>query len=334
MVVAVVDLVTGGAGFIGSHVVDALLGMGREVLVLDDLSGGSTANVPQGAQLVSGSVTDDEFVRSTFEAHRIERVYHLAAYAAEGLSHFIKGYNYRNNLIGSAIVLTAAINHEVEHVVFTSSAAVYGDAPVGVTEAATPLPEDSYGIAKWAVEQELAVSERMFGTSFTIFRPYNVFGSRQNMADRYRNVIGIFMRQVLSGEPLTVFGSGDQTRAFSHISNVAPLIAAAPAVPEASNQTFNVGGTEVCSVNDLARMVCAALDAPDHPIVHLDERAEVEHVVPDPAKAIAVFGARPGLSMSEGLTEMASWARTVGPQMPSRFEGIEILRGLPPSWRP
>lgn len=328
-----VDLVTGGAGFIGSHVVDALLDAGREVVVLDDLSGGTVDNVDPRAQLVIGSITDEAVVHSVFDTFRVERVYHLAAYAAEGLSHFIKTFNYRNNLVGSATVLAAAINHDVEHVVFTSSAAVYGEAPLGVTEATTPVPEDGYGIAKWAMEQELAVSQRMFGTSFTIFRPYNVFGSRQNLADRYRNAIGIFMRQVLAGEPITIFGDGEQTRAFTHITNVAPLIAAAPDVVGAENQTFNVGGTEVSSVLALAQMVCEVLDAVGHPILHLDPRSEVEHVVPDPTKAAATFGPRTGLSMADGLAEMAAWARSVGPQEPSRFEGIEILRGLPPSWR-
>lgn len=327
-----VDLVTGGAGFIGSHVVDALLAAGRDVLVLDDLSGGSRGNVDSNAQLVTGSVTDEALVRSTFERHPIERVFHLAAYAAEGLSHFIKTFNYRTNLVGSATVLAASINHCVEYVVFTSSAAVYGDAPLGVTEDTTPVPEDSYGIAKWAVEQELAASQRIFDTSFTIFRPYNVFGSRQNMADPYRNVIAIFMRQVLGGEPLTIFGSGEQTRSFTHVTNVAPVIAASPDVVGAKNQTFNIGGTESCSVNELALLVCAALDAPNHPIVHLDPRFEVEHVIPNPSKAVSLFGPQRGLTMADGLSEMAAWARTVGPQRPSRFGEIEIRRGLPPSW--
>lgn len=327
------DLVTGGAGFIGSHVVDALLEHGRDVVVLDDLSGGRRRNVDRDARLVVGSVTDEDLVRSIFEKFAIESVYHLAAYAAEGLSHFIKSFNYRNNLVGSASVLTAAINHEVEHFVFTSSAAVYGAAPGGVTEMVTPAPEDGYGIAKWAFEQELEASRRIFGTSYTIFRPYNVFGSRQNMADRYRNVIGIFMNQVLSGRPITIFGAGAQTRAFSHITNVAPLIAISPQVAAARNQTFNVGGTEVCTVSQIARLVCEVLDAPRHPILHLDARSEVEHVVPDPSKAAAMFDAPPGLTIREGLEEMADWALSVGPEEPSPFETIEIFKNLPPSWR-
>ena len=328
-----VDLVTGGAGFIGSHVVDELVRAGRDVVVLDDLSGGYRQNVHPDAQLVVGSVTDEDAVRSTFDRFPVERLYHLAAYAAEGLSHFIKSFNYRNNLVGSANVLSAAINHDVEHVVFTSSAAVYGAAPHGVTEAVAPEPEDGYGIAKWAVEQELKVSQRMFGTSFTVFRPYNVFGSHQNIADRYRNAIGIFMNQVLAGQPITVFGSGDQTRAFSHVTNVAPVIAMSPDVPGAVNQTFNVGGTEVRTVNEIARLVCEALGAPDHPIHHLEPRSEVEHIVPDPSKATTTFGPQGGLSIALGLKEMAAWVRSIGPQKPSRFEGIEITKGLPPSWR-
>ncbi|HOQ61874.1 MAG TPA: NAD-dependent epimerase/dehydratase family protein, partial [Vicinamibacterales bacterium] len=189
-------LVTGGAGFIGSHVAERLVARGRRVVVLDDLSGGFAENVPAGAELVRGSITDATLVDRLFEANRFEHVFHLAAYAAEGLSHFIRRFNYTNNLTGSVTLVNAAVNHGTRCFVFTSSIAVYGASPeLPMTEATPPHPEDSYGIAKLAVEQDLAAARAMFGLDFVVFRPHNVYGERQNIGDRYRNVVGIFMNQ-------------------------------------------------------------------------------------------------------------------------------------------
>src|SRR5215216_5366748 len=147
-------LVTGGAGFIGSHVADALIRRGHDVTVLDDLSGGFEDNVPAGATFVRGSVADAPLVNRVFAERRFTHVYHLAAYAAEGLSHFIKRFNYTNNVIGSVNLLNASVNTGVKTFVFTSSIAVYGSTPPPTTEEHIPAPEDSYGIAKYAVEME------------------------------------------------------------------------------------------------------------------------------------------------------------------------------------
>src|SRR5437762_10687541 len=153
-----VSLVTGGAGFMGSHVAEQLLKMGHTVVTLDDLSGGSVNNVPKNATFVQGSILDHAFVNRLFEKYSFTYVYHLAAYAAEGLSHFIKRFNYANNLIGSANLINAAVNQKTSCFVFTSSVAVYGNQPGPLTEDDMPLPEDSYGIAKAAVERELHIS--------------------------------------------------------------------------------------------------------------------------------------------------------------------------------
>ncbi|MCI0520595.1 MAG: NAD-dependent epimerase/dehydratase family protein, partial [Chloroflexi bacterium] len=214
-------LVTGGAGFIGSHVAELLQRRGHEVLVLDDLSGGFEDNLTPGVDFVQGSINDEALIHRLFAEHGFTYVFHLAAYAAEGLSHFIKRFNYNNNLIGSVNLINAAVNHQVKCFVFTSSIAVYGASPeLPMTEATTPHPEDPYGIAKLAVEQELRVSKDMFGLDYVIFRPHNVYGERQNIGDKYRNVVGIFMNQILQGKPMTIFGDGSQTRAFSYIGDV------------------------------------------------------------------------------------------------------------------
>src|SRR5437879_2242034 len=176
-------LVTGGAGFLGSHVVDSLIKSGSEVIVLDDLSGGFLDNVHPGAHFVEGSILDHHLVDSIFTEYEVRYVYHLAAYAAEGLSHFIKRFNYQNNLIGSVNLINCAINHNVECFVFTSSIAVYGSTQLPMSEELIPQPEDSYGIAKFTVEQELNASHQMFGLKYVIYRPHNIYGERQNIGD-------------------------------------------------------------------------------------------------------------------------------------------------------
>jgi UDP-glucose 4-epimerase len=326
-------LVTGGAGFIGSHVADALLANGHEVTILDDLSGGFRENVPRGAAFSEGSVTDDRLVNALFDSGRFDYVYHLAAYAAEGLSHFIKRFNYTNNVIGSVTLINAAINTGVKGFVFTSSIAVYGRTPdLPMTEQTRPEPEDSYGIAKYAVERELAASHELFGLDYVIFRPHNVYGPRQNIGDRYRNVVGIFMNQILHGKPMTVFGDGTQTRAFSYIDDVAPVMAEAIGKPEAWNQVFNIGADQPTTLNELARRVGEAMGAtPD--VVHLPERHEVAHAHSDHARLARVFGRRPAVSLDEGLRRMAAWVRQHGARATPAFQGIEVTKNLPDVWR-
>lgn len=324
-------LVTGGAGFIGSHVADELLKLGFEVIVLDDLSGGFRDNVNPGAVFIQGSVTDAALVESIFRDHRIRHVFHLAAYAAEGLSHFIRRFNYTNNLIGSVNLINAAVNHGVECFVFTSSIAVYGANQLPMTEELTPIPEDPYGIAKLAVEQDLRVAHEMFGLDYIVFRPHNVYGERQNIGDRYRNVIGIFMNQIMQGKPMTIFGDGTQTRAFTHVADVAPIIAASVTVPGARNQIFNIGADTPYSVNELAREVARAMGA-EPQIRYLPERKEVKHAYCSHDKVARVFGYRAQVTLQEGLARMAAWAKRVGPRRSKPFAGIEIPKNLPPAW--
>ncbi len=185
------SLVTGGAGFIGAHVVNELVAMGHEVWVLDDLSGGFLENVNPKATFVQGSITDSALVTGLFATHQFDYVYHLAAYAAEGLSHFIKRFNYENNLIGSINLINESVKNNVKCFVFTSSIAVYGAASPPMLETTVPQPEDPYGIAKLAVEQDLKATHELFGLDYIIFRPHNVYGEYQNMGDKYRNV-GVF----------------------------------------------------------------------------------------------------------------------------------------------
>jgi len=315
----------------GSHVADRLIQVGHEVIVMDDLSGGFRQNVPREATFVQGSILDHELINRLFDHYSFDYVYHLAAYAAEGLSHFIKRFNYNNNLIGSVNLINAAINHDVKCFVFTSSIAVYGQGQSPMMEDMTPAPEDSYGISKLAVEQELRVSHEMFGLDYVVFRPHNVYGERQNVGDRYRNVVGIFMNQLLLGETMTVFGDGTQQRAFTHIDDVAPIMAASVDFPAARNQIFNVGADVPHTVNNLAEVVAEAMGKPCS-IRHLDARKEVKIAFSDHSKAELVFGKRAKTCLAEGVVAMAEWVRRHGARESSIFEDIEVSRNMPPSW--
>ena len=325
------SLVTGGAGFVGAHVVRDLLAAGHNVIVLDDLSGGFEENIPAEAKFIQGSITDHSLLEQLFNEHQIRYVYHLAAYAAEGLSHFIKRFNYTNNLIGSVNLINESIKHKVACFVFTSSIAVYGALEPPMTEAMTPVPEDPYGIAKLAVEQELRVSHEMFGLNYVVFRPHNVYGEYQNLGDRYRNVVGIFMNQLMQGKPLTIFGDGSQTRAFTYVGDISPVIANCVNDPKAYGEVFNVGADKDYSVKDLASEVMQAMDI-DGELRFTEARNEVLHAYSDHAKTMEYFGEYAKTSLSEGLKKMANWAKTVGINKSNKFENIEILEKLPPIW--
>jgi UDP-glucose 4-epimerase len=325
-------LVTGGAGFIGSHIVEELVNRGHAVVVLDDLSGGFVDNVAPEASLVQGSITDVELVDRLFAQEQFEYVFHLAAYAAEGLSHFIKRFNYTNNLLGSVNLINASVNHAIRCFVFTSSIAVYGASPeLPMTEKTIPHPEDSYGIAKLAVEQELACSKEMFGLDYIVFRPHNVYGERQNIGDKYRNVVGIFMNQILQDKPMSVFGDGSQTRAFSYIGDIAPVIASSIDVPAAYNQIFNVGADQPYSVNELALAVAKAMGVePD--IQHLPARNEVLNAYSSHEKVLRVFSGQKLTGLDEGLSRMAAWVKQHGARQSQKFENIEVTKNFPLAW--
>ena len=324
-------LVTGAAGFIGSHVAEALVKDGAEVVAVDDLSGGFEDNVPKGALWKRGSVTDYVFLEKLFTKYRFDHVFHLAAYAAEGLSHFIRHYNYSNNLLGSVNLINLGVKYKIKCFVFTSSIAVYGKNQLPMAEDLVPCPEDPYGISKYAVELDLKAAHELFGLNSIIFRPHNVYGERQNIGDKYRNVIGIFMNQMLQKKPVTVFGDGEQTRAFSYISDVAGVIAQSVKTPKAYGQVFNVGGDVATSVKKLAGIVAKEMGVTLE-LHHLKARNEVVHAFASHEKIKKYFELAAPVSLEEGIHKMAIWAKKMGPRKSKPFAAIEIKENLPEGW--
>jgi UDP-glucose 4-epimerase len=229
-------------------------------------------------------------------------------------------------------LINAAILHRADCFIFTSSIAVYGTGQLPLRENTPPRPEDPYGIAKFAVEQDLQAAHRIFGLPYVIFRPHNVYGEYQNIGDPYRNVVGIFMNQILQGKPMTIFGDGEQQRAFTYIADMAPIIARAPLMDQSRNRVFNVGADYPCTVNALAFFVARAMEV-DLRAVHLPAREEVQLAYADHSALREAFGCIPETPLEEGLRRMASWVKMVGVRSGKEFENIEISRNLPLAWK-
>lgn len=327
-------LVTGGAGFIGSHVAQWLHLDGHEVYVVDDLSGGFTGNVPMGVAFHIADCGNYQQMDDVFEAVKPEIVYHLAAYAAEGLSPFVRSYNYVNNVVGSANLISLAMKHHVRRFVFTSSAAVYGhgDAPFSEDDV---NPIDPYGNAKLAIERDLEMAWQTHGLSYTIFRPHNVYGPRQNYMDPYRNVVGIFMRQAKRNEPMTIFGDGGQIRQFTDIDDVAPIIAQSAFKTAFHNETVNIGGNVPVSVFHLARTVAQIAGVVEN-LEYLPPRMEAHAVECSHSrlyrlcKEAAIPYSTP-VGIVAGLPKMWEWVKAnhVGV---TELPPIEVYEYLPKSW--
>jgi UDP-glucose 4-epimerase len=262
----------------------------------------------------------------------VDVVYHLAAYAAEGLSHFIRRYNYMNNVIGSINLINEAIKNKVVRFLFTSSMAVYGTGNPPFDEEDLPHPEDPYGIAKYTIEQDLRIAHEMFGLNYTIIRPHNVYGERQYLGDPYRNVIGIFMNRIMQGKAPMVYGDGKQTRAFSYIGDIAPCIARAPFIEEAKNQIINLGAAKAYTINELVEEVIKAMSS-DLRKVHVPPRFEVKHAYCTIDKSEKILGYKDKMSLQEGLARMAKWAKEVGHMTPITWEDYELEHMLPDFWK-
>lgn len=325
-------LVTGGCGFIGSHVALYLQKQNISVVVLDDLSGGTIANLPKNVTFIEGSITDAALIDQLFEDYKFDHVFHLASYAAENLSHYIRRFNYETNLIGSINLINSSIRSgNVKRFVFTSSIAVYGSISPPMDENDPAIPEDPYGIAKLAIEQDLVAANSLFGLEYTIFRPHNVYGINQNLRDPYRNVIGIFMRQLLNNEPMTIFGDGLQTRAFTYIDDIAPIIAESINVPDTVNQVFNIGSETFSTVKEISTLVSSALDRP-YDAIHLKERTETTHAYCSHDKLKQVFDLDKPTPLETGIKKMGDWAKQLPFQSPTPFTNIEIKFGGPENW--
>lgn len=320
-------LVTGSAGFIGSWLSLALMDRGHDVLGLDDYSGGENQLCPQ----VEVDLRNRERTEEPVRYFHPEVLIHLAANAREGASQFQPFEVATRNLSAYASVLEASIAAGVRRVVLFSSMAVYGAQEPPFDEALEPRPVDVYGVCKASMERMTRILASVHGFGWSIVRPHNVFGPRQSMRDRFRNVVAIFMNRILRGEPMQIYGDGEQRRAFSYIENSLPCYVRLAEDPSLDGEVYNVGGSAHVSVNELATMVARAMSASGWPVEHLPPRPlEVKDAWCTWAKSVDRLGFQEPVSVEEGIRNMAGWAKSKGPHEWSE-ERLAIVNARTPT---
>jgi UDP-glucose 4-epimerase len=326
-------LITGVAGLLGSRLADWIIKNKPEykVVGIDDLSGGFEENINPKVDFWQMNLTEHP-IGNCFEVNNFDYVFHFAAYAAEGLSPFIRCYNYDNNLKSTAHIVNECIKYDVKRLVFTSTLAVYGRGDGGIfDEDQQQSPIDPYGVAKYGCEMDIQIAGEQHGLDWCIIRPHNVYGVKQNIWDKYRNVLGIWMYQHLNGMDMTIFGDGEQTRAFSFIDDSLEPLWNAAIRPQASKEIINLGGIEEISVKEASTVLREIIGEGN--VVHLEPRHEVKHSIPTYQKSIDLLGFEYKTDMKSGLTQMWEWAKEQ--PMRDRFvwPSYELEKGIYSFWK-
>lgn len=332
-------LVTGGAGFIGSHLVDILIDKGHEVVILDDLSGGFKRNINPKATFfkydLRGRNDKDEKdfleICLDFNPHI---VYHLAANAAENKAQFspvdITSRNYDAFIRVLAAILRIK-NKVFKRFIFTSSIAVYGALQIPFKETDKPEPEDLYGISKLAAEETLKVMSKVHDFEYVIARPHNVYGPRQNMADAFRNVVTIFMNFLLKGQPYYIYGDGEQRRCFSYIDDVVEALMNCAFLP-VNGKIFNIGANKDYSLNELSKVIQTVAGVYIKPVYLANRPQEVKIATADHTQAKKYLYFKDKTPILEGIKKTWEYAKKLGPQDYKNME-IEIPSPkIPKNW--
>jgi UDP-glucose 4-epimerase len=326
-------LITGVAGLLGSRLADWLVETHPEIEVvgIDDLSGGYKENVNPKVEFWQMNLVTHP-IENCFEIHKFDYVFHFAAYAAEGLSPFIRQYNYENNLVATARVINQCIKHDIKRLVFTSTLAVYGHGYGGIfDENQIPKPIDPYGVAKYGCEMDIQIAGEQHGLDWCIIRPHNVYGIKQNIWDKYRNVLGIWMYQHLNGEPMTIFGDGEQTRAFSYIDDIVEPLWNSAIRPEASKEIINLGGVEEWSINDANNILKKIIGSGE--VIYKEGRHEVKHSIPTFQKSIDILGFEHKTQFENGLNDMWKWAKEQPKRERFVWPEYELDNGIYSFWK-
>jgi UDP-glucose 4-epimerase len=326
-------LITGVAGLLGSRLSDYIIENHTNVYIvgIDDMSGGYKENVNSKVELWEMNLVNGN-VEECFERHQFDYVYHFAAYAAEGLSPFIRTYNYQNNLVATSRIITQCIKHNVKRLVFTSTLAVYGHQDGNIfDEKLVPKPIDPYGVAKYGCEMDIQIAGEQHGLDWCIIRPHNVYGVKQNVWDKYRNVLGIWMYQHTINEPMTIFGDGTQTRAFSYIDDSLEPLWKASQDKRASKEIINLGGIKEYSIieaNEILREVVGGGE-----VKYFEGRHEVKNSVPTWQKSIDLLDFEHKTDLKEGLTKMWGWVKTQPIRERFVWPFYELDKGIYSFWK-
>jgi UDP-glucose 4-epimerase len=325
-------LITGVAGFLGSRLADWIIEHipNVEVIGIDNLSGGYKENLHDLVEFFPVDILDDK-ISEIFSTYRPDYVFHFAAFAAEGLSPFVRSYNYRNNLEATSKIVTECIKNDVTRLIFSSTMGVYGDNPTPFYESDQPNPIDPYGIAKYACELDIKVAGEHHGLDWCIIRPHNVYGVKQNIWDRYRNVLGIWMYQHVNGLPMTIYGDGEQTRAFSYIDDCLEPLWKSSQESSCSKQIINLGGTKYYSMNEANEIIRKVMGGGT--LSYKEKRYEVKNAYSSYQKSIDLLGYNDKTSLIDGLTTMWNWVKTQPNRVSKRFDHYELDKGLYSFWK-
>lgn len=328
-------LITGVAGLIGSRLADWVVENHPEyeVVGIDSLFGGYMENVNEKVVFYKRDLSVDNLT-DIFQKHQFEYVFHFAAYAAEGLSPFMRKFNWSNNSVSTANIINECINFDVKRLIYTSSMSVYGwgqeDNRV-FDEDDRPEPIDPYAISKYACELDVKVAGEQHGLDWCIIRPHNVYGIKQNIWDKYRNVLGIWMYQALNDKPMLIYGDGLQTRSFSYIDDCLEPLWNAAILPNVSKEIINLGGTKGITIKDACELESKIIGYDK--IEYREARHEVKHAVPSYQKSIDLLGYKETTSLADGLKEMWEWAQTQPNRKQYIWENYEINKGLYSYWK-
>ena len=327
-------LITGVAGLLGSRLADWVIeNTNNEVVGIDDLSGGYIENVNKNVKFYKFDLVDLEKVNGVFEKEKPDVVYHFAAYAAEGLSPFIRKYNYENNLIVSTNLITKSIQYDVKRFVFASSMSVYGDKyEPPFDESLKQAPIDPYGIAKYAVEQDLKIAYEQHGLPYTIVRPHNFYGKNQNIWDKYRNVLGIWMYQIINNMRPTIFGDGEQKRAFSYVDDSIKPLWNASQNDECIGEIINLGGIKEYTINEACDSLLKVTNTDLEP-EHLEQRHEVKYAWSTWDKSVDLLDFKHKIDLEEGLTKMWEWAQKQPKRKRFFWSNYELTKGIYDFWK-
>ena len=328
-------LITGVAGLIGSRLANwAITNKPEyEVVGIDNLFGGYIENVNPKVIFYKRNLENDS-ISDLFEKYQFEYVFHFAAYAAEGLSYFMPVFNDINNMLATDNVLRECVNFNIKRLVFTSTMAVYGWGKNNgelFDENDTPAPIDPYGVAKYGCEQNIKIMGEHFGLDWCIIRPHNVYGVNQNLWDKYRNVLGIWMYQAMNDLPMLIYGDGEQTRAFTFVDDCLEPLWNAATLPQASKEIINLGGEDVYSINEAANVMSEVTR--HNKIEHKEKRMEVKHAVPTTQKSKDILGYKQTTTLKEGLTQMWEWAKTQPIRKQYKWDKYEIDKGIYTYWK-
>jgi UDP-glucose 4-epimerase len=326
-------LITGVAGLLGSRLSDYIIENHPEVHVvgIDDMSGGYRENVNPKVELWEMNLVNGN-IQECFERHQFDYVYHLAAYAAEGLSPFIRSYNYQNNLVATSRIINECIRYDIKRLVFTSTLAVYGHGYGGIfDEDQQQKPIDPYGVAKYGCEMDIQIAGEHHGLDWCIIRPHNVYGVKQNIWDKYRNVLGIWMYQHTINEPMTIFGDGTQTRAFSYIDDSLEPLWKASQDERASKQIINLGGIKEYSINEANEILREVVGGGS--VQYYEQRHEVKHSIPTWQKSIDLLDFEFKTDLKDGLTKMWEWAKKQPVRERFVWPSYELDKGIYSFWK-